>query len=133
MRWIRNISVSKMFQKSSRKKSDKSILKSNSKNSTSRPNRTDIAYCVYYQKETKSLQLKNSFPSVKGWEEIGKIYEKNSKNIQQLYNSICNNELERLQKSRIKTIEFIIENMLSKYPEALKLAKDELNLANLKS
>jgi hypothetical protein len=99
----------------------------------SRPNRTDIAYCVYYSKESKELQLDTPFPSEKAWKEIGKIYNKNSKNIQQTYNDICNNIDERLKHSKIANIEYVIENMLSGYPKALKLANDELKLVKLNS
>jgi len=98
-----------------------------------RPNRTDIAYYCYYTSETKTLDITNSFPSDLAWTEIGNNFSKNSKNIQKLYNTIFSNKDERLKKSRIKTIEFVIKNMIIDNSKALNLAKDELKLAKLKS
>ena len=69
-----------------------------------RPYRTDIAYCLHYLKETKSLKLNNPFPSEKAWKEVNKIYNRNSKNIQSVYNSITNNSTERLKETKIKPL-----------------------------
>lgn len=101
--------------------------------SNTRPNRTDIAYCIHYLKETKTLQLENPFPSDKAWKEIEEIYKKNSKNIQKVYNVICSDQEERLKKTKKVNLSFVIENMLKENKKALELAKDELNLLELNS
>ena len=98
-----------------------------------RPNRTDIAYYIQYMSETKSLKLENPFPSDKAWKEIGDMFQKNWKNIQQAYNTISLNREERLKPSKIKNIEFVIKELLPSQDKALKLAKDELNMAKLNS
>ena len=82
---------------------------------------------------TKSLKLNNPFPSEKAWVEIGEKYNKNSKNIQQTYNLISSNKNERLKMTKIRNLEYVIEFMLISKENALKLAKDELNLAQLNS
>ncbi|WNH10555.1 hypothetical protein [Thalassobellus suaedae] len=105
----------------------------NVKNSSLRPNRTDIAYFVHYLKETKELKLKSTFPSDKAWIEIGALYNKSSKNIQKAFIAINSNRVERLKKRKDNNIKYVIENMLKEHPEALKLAKDELKLAELNS
>ncbi len=107
--------------------------KAKASSNNNRPNRTDIAYFIYYLKETKELKLENSFPSDKAWTEIGNLHKKNSKNIQQVYNSISNKVEERLNKSKINNIKYVIYNMLNDFPKAQKLAKDELKLAELNS
>lgn len=94
-------------------------------------NRTDIAFYCYYTSETKTLKLENVFPSLKAWEEIGKIFNKNAKNIQTTYNIIAYNKEDRLKKTKIKNIEFVIQNLLSDKPEAKKLALNELKEAKL--
>jgi len=99
----------------------------------SRPNRTDLAYFVYYTDLSKELQTENPFPSDKAWKEIGERFEKNAKNIQTTYNQIVNNQEERLKKSRKKTIEYLVENMLNDYPDAKKNAEIELKQAILNS
>ncbi len=109
---------------------EKHMSKSTNKNNA---NRTDIAYCIYYLCETKSLELNSIFPSDKAWKEIGENYNKNSKNIQQIYNLISHKRDERLKKSKRKNIKYVINNMLEGKEEALKLAKDELKLAQLNS
>lgn len=112
------------------------INKLPSKTSTShlsRPNRTDLAYFVYYTDLSKELQTENPFPSDKAWKEIGERFEKNPKNIQTIYNQIVNNQEERLKKSRKKTIEYLVENMLNDYPNAKKNAEIELKQAILNS
>lgn len=96
-------------------------------------NRTDIAYYVYYMDETKSLNLNNPFPSDSAWKEIGELFQKNWKNIQQVYNIICSDREERLKPTRIRNIERIINKLLPNHDKALKLAKDELNVAKLNS
>ena len=83
--------------------------------------------------ETKSLKLENPFPSDKAWKEIGDMFQKNWKNIQQAYNTISLNREERLKPSKIKNIEFVIKELLPSQDKALKLAKDELNMAKLNS
>ena len=83
--------------------------------------------------ETKSLKLENPFPSEKAWKEIGDTFKKNWKNIQQVYNTICSNPHERLKCTRIKNIEHVINELLINHENALKLAKDELNMAKLNS
>lgn len=95
--------------------------------------RTHIAYYCYYTSQTKTLEINHAFPSSMAWDEIGKKFAKNSKNIQKAYNSIVNNQEERLKKTRIKTIEFVINNMLDDNKKALNLAKDELKLAESNS
>jgi len=107
------------------------ILKiSNSRETNqTRPNRSDIAYFCYYTSQTKSLKTNNPFPSDKAWNEVGELFSKNSKNIQKAYNTIVNNREERLKKTKVNNIHYVIENMLKEYPKALKLAKDELKLA----
>ena len=105
----------------------------NSIRTNQRPNRTDIAYYIYYLNETKSLTIKNTFPSEKAWKEIGELYNKNAKNIQKIYNEISVSKELRYKKSRIKNIEFVINEMLSENEKAQNLAKDELKLAKLKS
>lgn len=96
-----------------------------------RPNRTDLAYFIYYLSESKVTILKNTFPSVSAWLELGEMYKKNSKNIQQMYNQIYNDRGLRLSKSKINNINYVIENMLVDYEKAQNLAKDELKLAKL--
>jgi len=98
---------------------------------TTRANRTDIAYFVHYTSNSNELKLDNLFPSVKAWAEIGTKYNRNSKNIQQMYNTIVNNETERLKKTKKKNIEFVIQNMLDNYPLAKKQAEFELKQLNL--
>jgi len=111
------------------------INKTDNKNkievNNSKANRTDIAYYCYYTSETKTLILENDFPSSKAWDEIGIRFQRNAKNIQTLFNQIIYNKTERLKKTRIKNIEFVIENLLSDKPEAKKLAKEELKQAEL--
>ena len=96
-------------------------------------NRTDIAYYCYYTSQTKTLEIDNIFPSDKAWDEIGKKFSKHPKNIQTVYNLIVSNKAVRLNKTKIKNIEFVIENLLNNKPEALKLAKTELDIAYLNS
>lgn len=98
-----------------------------------RPNRTDIAYYCYYCKETKTLKTNNPFPSDKAWKEIGKEFSKTWKNIQQAYNLICNDENERLKKSKKGNLEYIIKEMLHDNEKAKKLAEKELNTLILNS
>lgn len=95
--------------------------------------RTHIAYCIHYLAQTKSLKLKNVFPSDKAWTEIGLQYNKNAKNIQQMYNEINSSIDVRTSKTKIKIIEYVIKKMLVDYPKAQKLAEDELKIALLKS
>jgi hypothetical protein len=110
------------------------LLKNNpSSDVMGRPNRTDIAYCVFYQNETKTLETKNRFPSDKAWKELGKKYNKNAKNIQVVYNEISSEKDLRIQKSRVKNIEYVLNEILTDNIKAKKLAEDELNLAKLKS
>lgn len=94
--------------------------------SKERPNRTDVAYYCYYTKETKTLEIEEVFPSDLAWEKIGEKFQRNSKNIQQAYNSILSNEQERLKKSKKKNIEYVINNMLTDNPKAKKLAEADL-------
>lgn len=105
--------------------------KKTSTSNSSRPNRTDLAYFVYYADLSKELQILNPFPSDKAWDEIGKRFEKNAKNIQKIYNQIANNQEERLKANRKKTIEYVINNLLSDYPKAKEKAEIELKQANL--
>lgn len=98
-----------------------------------RPNRTDIAYFAHYTFKAKSLDIKNEFPSVKAWNEIGEIYNKSGKNVQQMYNLISNNSEERLKGSKKINIEYVIESMLNDHPKAKDLAKDELKLVEINS
>ncbi|WP_299600261.1 hypothetical protein [uncultured Aquimarina sp.] len=100
---------------------------------TSRPNRTDIAYCIFYLSETKTLLLENPFPSDKAWKEIGEKYDRNWKNIQTTYNVVCLDRNERLKKKKKRNLSYVVENMLQDCQEALKLAKDELKLIELNS
>jgi hypothetical protein len=79
------------------------------------------------------LKTNNAFPSDNAWKEIGARYNKNAKNIQKVYNEINSNPEMRLGKTKIKIIQRVIDKMLQEHPEALKLAKDELKLAELKS
>lgn len=96
-----------------------------------RPNRTDLAYFSHYLHETKTKITKNPFPSVGAWEEIGAKFEKNPKNIQKVYNEINSNREKRLRKRRDNNLTYVIENMLTDFPEALKLALDERKIAQL--
>lgn len=105
----------------------------NNQTSTSNFTRTHIAYCIHYLRETKSLTIDNIFPSDKAWLEIGERYKKNAKNIQKVYNEISSNTEIRICKTKVKIIKYVIENMLHDYPKALKLAQDELRLAEIKS
>lgn len=98
-----------------------------------RPNRTDLAYFFYYLSTAKIKIIKNVFPSDAAWKEIGDKFEKSPKNIQKAYNIISSNNKERLKNRKDNNILYVIENMLSQYPNALKLAKDELKLAQLNS
>lgn len=104
-----------------------------SNNSTARPNRTDIAYYAYFKEQTKTLNINHPFPSELAWKEIGEKFGKNWKNIQQAYNIISTDSEERLKPSRKRNIKYVIDNMLSDAPKARELAKDELNLAEIKS
>ncbi len=101
-------------------------------NSNLRPNRTDLAYFIYYLEATKTRIIESEFPSDKAWKEIGDKFEKNWKNIQKTYNVIVR-EKERFKNRRDNNLLYVIENMLTEYPKALKLAKDELKLAQLNS
>jgi len=98
-----------------------------------RPNRTDIAYYVFYSNEAKALKTEHPFPSDKAWTEIGEQFSKNSKNIQIMYNSIVSNSKERLKKRKINNLEYTINNMQKGNIKALELAKTELKQAKLKS
>ena len=109
----------------------KPFLNNAKPSNNTRPYSTDIAYCVYYLSITKELNLENSFPSGRAWEEIGTRYNKNAKNIETMYNLIASKKEERLKKTKLKNIKFVLENMLSNYPKAKELAKDELKLAKL--
>lgn len=111
----------------------KKFIEEHNNKKISNANRTDIAYYCYYTSQTKTLEIDNVFPSSKAWDEIGKKFNKNPKNIQTIYNLIVSNEAERFKKTKIKNIEFVIENLLNNIPEALKLAKSELNIAYLNS
>lgn len=103
-----------------------------SNNDTSaRPNRTDIAYYLHYMQTSGNLILKSSFPSGAAYEEIGKKFQKNGKNIQQVYNSISSNSKERLAAVKIKNISYVINEMLADFPKAKELAENELKLAEL--
>lgn len=95
--------------------------------------RTHIAYCIHYLAQTKSLKLKNVFPSDKAWTEIGLQYNKSAKNIQKMYNEINSSIDVRTSKTRIKIIEYVIKEMLVDFPKAQNLADDELKIALLKS
>lgn len=106
-------------------------LESSKKNK--RPYSSDVAYAVYYQEYTDTLETKNQFPSEDAWKEIAEGYGKHWKNSQMVYNAIIKDEVERLQPSRRKNIEYVITHMLSDKQEAKLLAEDELNLINLKS
>lgn len=101
--------------------------------SSTGPNRTDIAYYCYYTSQTKTLDTENTFPSGKAWIEIGEKFNKNPKNIQQVYNSLSSNKDERLKKSKVKNIKYVINNMLNDKIAATKLAEDELKLSELHS
>lgn len=109
------------------------LTKAQFKGNNERPNRTDIAYELYYLKETYSLELTNPFPSDKAWNEVSELYQKNSKNIQIAYNKISNNREVRINAKGINNIEYVIQNRLINKPKALALAEDELKLAKLKS
>ena len=98
-----------------------------------RPNRTDLAYFVYYTDLSNELKTVNPFPSDKAWDEIGERLKKNAKNIQKIYNQIVNNQKERLKANRKKTIEYVIENLLNDYPKAKEKAQIELKQVNLNS
>lgn len=112
------------------KENEKSIKK---QPNTLRPNRTDIAYFIFYTSQCKELILSNNFPSDKAWNEIGDLYNKNWKNIQTAYNIIANNKSERLKKSKKKNLNYVIEEMLNDYPKAKKEAQSELNTLKLNS
>tara|TARA_B100000949_G_C14273329_1_gene448403 strand:+ start:1105 stop:2145 length:1041 start_codon:yes stop_codon:yes gene_type:complete len=101
------------------------------RNSPVRPNRTDLAYLFYYLAQTNTKVTENVFPSILAWKEIGEKFEKSAKNVQKAYNLIVSNPTERLKKRRDSNMEYVIENLLKDYPEALKLAKDELKLAKI--
>jgi len=102
------------------------------RNSTVRPNRTDLAFFIYYLEATRTKIIESVFPSDKAWKEIGGKFDRSPKNIQKVYNLILN-EKERLKKRRDDNLQYVIENMLANYDKALKLAKDELKLAKLNS
>lgn len=93
---------------------------------SNRPNRTDIAYLVYYLDQTKQLKTKNPFPSEKAWQEIGEEHGKNWKNIQIIYNEISPNVDHRLQESRKKNLTYVLDNLLEGFPKAKALLEDEL-------
>jgi len=95
--------------------------------------RSHIAYCIHYLSATKSLVTDNPFPSDKAWKELGARYNKNAKNIQKVYNEINSNPEIRMGKTKITVIKFVTDEMLQDHPKALKLAKDELKLAQMKS
>lgn len=97
------------------------------KNSNQRPNRTDLAYFIYYLDETKYKILHSPFPSELAWKELESTYRKNWKNIQTMYLKIHREREERLRASRKGNIQYLIDNMLKEYPKALELAKTELN------
>ena len=101
-------------------------------NSGLRPNRTDLAYFIYYLEASKTKIIESVFPSDKAWKEIGDKFEKSPKNIQKMYNLLLTKN-ERLKNRRDNNLLYVIENMLTEYPKALKLAKDELKLAQLNS
>lgn len=94
--------------------------------SEKRPNRTDIAYCIYYLENSGELRLENKFPSIKAWKEIGLDYKKNHVNIQKMYNSIFRDSSYRVNHSKKHVIQFVVENMLNDYPKSLDLATKEL-------
>jgi len=103
------------------------ILKEAEKKAKSnRPNRTDLAYLIYYLEQTKQLKTKNPFPSDKAWREIGEKHNKNWKNIQIVYNEISTKEEERLQDSRKKNLQYVLDSLLEGFPKAQALLEDEL-------
>jgi hypothetical protein len=106
--------------------------KSVNNNNNTRPNRTDLAFFIYYTNETKYKILEAVVPSDLAWKEMGGKYNKNWKNIQVAYNLIASNTDLRVSKNKVTNIEYVINNMLSKYPKALSLAQDELKQAELK-
>jgi hypothetical protein len=112
------------------------FLKENSIKKTAnqqRPNRTDIAYFSYYTSISKELKLNNNFPSDKAWQEIGELFGKNWKNVQEIYLKIFNIKSERLKKSKGKNLSYVIEEMLNEYPKAKKEAQSELKTLKLNS
>jgi hypothetical protein len=109
------------------------LKNSSTSNRKLRPNRTDIAYYIHYMSETKVLKLDSPFPSDRAWKEIGERFGKNSKNIQKAYNLINSDSSERLKKSKINNITYVIEEMLGDDEDARELAKDELKLSQLNS
>lgn len=96
-----------------------------------RPNRTDIAYFCYYTSESKELATENRFPSKKAWGEIAELFGKDSTNIQKAYNLIYGNKDERLKESKSTNLDYVVKNMLDEYPEAKKLALEELKLVKI--
>ena len=106
-------------------------LNNKSSDNSTRPNRTGIAYFCYYTSESKELKTENSFPSKKTWIEIGKRFGKDNTNIQKAYNKINSDSSERLKKSKVTNIQYVVDKMLSKYPEAKRLAEKELDIVKL--
>ncbi len=49
-----------------------------------------------------------------------------AKNFQLEYNKIANYKTNRIARNKIKTIEFVIDNLLQEYPEAKRIAESEL-------
>lgn len=118
-------------QRLNREEKIEKAKKNNNNSNNSRPNRTDIAYFCYYTSKAKELETENPFPSKKAWKEIGGIFKKDDTNIQKAYNSIYSNKEERLKESKLTNINYVVENMLDSYPEAKKLALEELKLAEI--
>lgn len=114
-----------MFRDFYRNNKSKVILCSNGV--IQKPNRTDIAYYIYYVSTKNYKVLEADFPTVQGYKELGELYNINWTNIQKKYLEILKDRDMRIQFSRKKNIEFVIDNMLKDYPEAMKIAKSELD------
>lgn len=97
-----------------------------------RPNRTDIALYCYYLSTTGTNPTEAIFPSVAGWKELEKRFDKNYKNIQQRYNEINTTEEKRISCGTARNIKFVMDNLLTEHSAALRLAQSEYQLALLK-
>lgn len=85
----------------------------------------EIAYYAYYMSETDISFLNLPFPSERAYKKLSMDFNKDWKNIQKSYLSICINRNLRLKKGRDKKIEKI-KGLLT--PKALSLAEQEIML-----
>lgn len=97
------------------------------------PTNKEIALYAYYMSEVNDKSITDAtFPSEKAYEELGKEFSRHPKNIQLNYNKFRKDKNERLNPKQYSSIQYVIENMLTRNEKALLLANDELKMVQIK-